>query len=92
MCQVCGTILTNDSGVTPTDDNGCRLPSGHAGPHEFIAKDGLTYQWETDWECDCEHCRSGDGDYCTVYWTASEFRPTKSAQQKPIDPSQMALF
>lgn len=25
-------------------------------------------QWETDWDCLCEHCIQCEGDYCTIYW------------------------
>ena len=67
MATECAVLFVEDYGG-PTDDQGCHLPVGHAGPHEFVAKSGMTYQWETDLECDCEHCRSADGDYCVIYW------------------------
>jgi hypothetical protein len=63
---ICG-ILNYDAPLVK-DVAGCRLPVGHGGPHEFIGSDGATYQWETDWNCDCEHCASAEGDYCTIYW------------------------
>lgn len=65
----CGTMFDAGFGG-PTDRSGCHLPRGHVEPHEFKATDGRTYQWETDWACNCESCRdaeNGDGDYCTIY-------------------------
>lgn len=66
--RVCGVLFSNDLGGVPADDTGCRLQVGHDGPHEFIDASGKAWQWETDWECDCDHCREDDGDYCTIYW------------------------
>lgn len=63
----CDILFTTD-GIGPKDKNGCHLPNGHAEPHEFIAEGGATYQWETDWACDCDHCMRCEGDYCTIYW------------------------
>jgi hypothetical protein len=61
-------ILHGD-GVGPKDKNGCRLPRNHGTePHEFVATDGATYQWETDLSCECDHCMKCEGDYCTIYW------------------------
>ena len=53
-------ILHGDGFGAPEDRDGCRLPDGHKGPHEFKAADGVIYEWETDLECDCEHCMSAD--------------------------------
>lgn len=64
--MICG-ILFPSYGHGPKDEQGCHLEVGHDGPHEFIAKNGDTYRWETDWGCDCEECKSGD-DWCTIYW------------------------
>ncbi len=50
------------------DSSGCLLAEGHQGPHEFKDDRGRLWQWETDMACDCEHCRTCDGDYCTTYW------------------------
>lgn len=64
----CG-ILHGDGFGAPEDQNGCILPVNHGGrPHEYVGGDGVTYQWETDLLCDCEHCMQADGDYCTTYW------------------------
>lgn len=63
----CGLIQTEAVGVK--DPFGCRLPCGHEGPHEFVSTEGEVFQWETDWDCDCEDCMSGEGDFCTVYWS-----------------------
>ncbi len=65
MCD----ILFVEGFCGPTDHKGCHLPRNHAEPHEFVATDGRTYQWETDWECDCDHCMKAEGDYCTTYWS-----------------------
>lgn len=66
--MICGIIHTDGMG-SPPDENGCHLPVNHGGqPHEYVATDGCTYQWETDLECDCNHCMKCDGDYCTTYW------------------------
>lgn len=67
MSHECGTIHT----YGPRDPFGCRLPSDHSGPHEFLGADGVVYQWETDLSCECEDCMQCDGDYCTIYWEAS---------------------
>ena len=65
----CAILFTQGCLADPSDSDGCRLPNGHYGPHEFAAADGRIIQWETDLECTCEHCMEGEGDYCTVYWT-----------------------
>lgn len=62
----CGIVIGRQGGVR--DERGCHLPEGHSGPHEFVSVDGDLYHWETDWECDCDHCRRCEGDYCIVYW------------------------
>jgi hypothetical protein len=66
----CGIL--HGSGPQPPDDHGCILPDNHEGPHEYIARDGVAWQWETNLECDCEWCRRGEGDYCTVYWRKAD--------------------
>ena len=53
------------------DEDGCRRPKGHAEPHEFVDQYGAIVQWETDLECDCDHCMKAEGDYCFTYWTVS---------------------
>lgn len=65
--HVCGIMHGGDS-VGPVDAQGCMLAEGHEGPHEFADQNGRRWLWETDMECDCEHCMRCDGDYCTVYW------------------------
>lgn len=74
----------------PTDDHGCRLPVNHAGPHEFLATDRRVYQWETDWECTCEECMGGDGDFCTTYWPkARVFAFCRSMPGEPLMSAQL---
>lgn len=34
--------------VCLVDYDGCLLPNGHDGPHEFRNHDGQLYQWEYD--------------------------------------------
>lgn len=65
MTNLCAIYLTDAS---VTDHTGCQLPEGHQGAHEFTTSTGHTYNWYTDLECGCEHCRRCEGDYCTVYW------------------------
>lgn len=65
MSAQCGIIYSD---IFIEDKQGCLLPDDHEGPHEFVASDGITYQWETDFECECDHCMSGEGDYCTLFW------------------------
>ena len=67
--RTCG-ILVGQNGLH--DKHGCRLPEGHPGPHEFLGRTGDVYQWETDWDCDCEHCKACEGDYCFLYWQVSD--------------------
>ena len=62
--MICGTLFS-DGHVGPVDKEGCHLVIGHVGPHEFVATDGATYQWESDLECEPCTC---DGDWCSVYW------------------------
>jgi hypothetical protein len=65
---ICG-ILHGDGYGAPDDKDGCILPVNHTGqPHEFVANDGTVYQWETDLECECDHCMRAEGDFCTTYW------------------------
>lgn len=65
MENKCGII--HDFCSAPKDEHGCLLPSNHKGPHEYSSF-GRIYQWETDMDCDCEHCVLAGGDYCTLYW------------------------
>jgi len=69
LLSECGIIFYNDS-TPPHDPSGCRLHYGHEGPHEFVDLKGTLWQWETDLECDCEHCMQCEGDYCSTYWRA----------------------
>lgn len=70
MSNVCGSVVTDLVG--PVDNTGCILEDGHTGPHEFISTDGEHWLWETDMECNCEHCMRCDGDYCFDYWKKPE--------------------
>ncbi len=65
MSHQCGMCLTDAMVV---DLNGCELPDGHPGPHEFKDSKGKVWCWITDLECTCEHCMQCEGDYCTEYW------------------------
>ena len=70
--MICG-ILHGEGIGAPEDRHGCILPVNHGGqPHEYVAPNGEVIQWETDLDCDCDHCMeaadNGDGDYCTIYW------------------------
>jgi hypothetical protein len=67
LFEVCG-IMFDGNGLPPSDSKGCHLSIGHDGPHEFICDEGQTYRWETDFECDCDHCMTAEGDYCSLYW------------------------
>lgn len=67
---LCAIIYTDAVGAK--DPCGCRLPCGHPGPHEFVSVEGEVFQWETDWDCACEDCLSGSGDFCTVYWRVEQ--------------------
>lgn len=70
----CALLLSRDYTPGVHDPHGCVLAVGHAGPHEFVANNDQVWQWETDWECDCESCMN-DGDFCVVYW------PKETSQQ-----------
>jgi hypothetical protein len=71
VAEVCGIIHSNQV-FQPHDDDGCVLPSNHEGPHEFVARDGESWQWETDLSCECEWCMKCEGDYCTTYWRKAD--------------------
>lgn len=64
----CGILFTKFSAIEPTDPEGCVLAMAHDGPHEFKDDRGQDWLWETDWECTCAECMSGDGDLCSIYW------------------------
>ncbi len=64
MCDKC-SILFFDPPFGPIDSEGCYLPNAHNGPHEFKSKTGKIFQWENDYECDCEDL---DECECIVYW------------------------
>ena len=82
----CGIMLSRNLGV-PEDKEGCILPEGHQGSHLSRTNQGLI-GWETDWECDCEHCLRCEGDYCEVYWKHSvKTEPALSADSPPTDHS-----
>jgi hypothetical protein len=83
----------NDT-VQPRDDHGCVLALGHDGPHEFADPNGRRWLWETDLECDCEHCMRCEGDYCTVYWekpTNGVALPAPDLAKKPTVTHLMRL-
>lgn len=65
----CGIIVKN---LGLDDAHGCRLPEAHTGPHEFVTSGGEVTQWETDFNCQCEHCQACEGDYCISYWPKTE--------------------
>jgi hypothetical protein len=60
--------LRSEGHVCTHDEQGCMLPAGHQGAHEFIDASGDPWCWETDLECDCERCAQMDGDFCVTYW------------------------
>lgn len=74
MCGSCSTLFPNHFFGTSAyqDKDGCSLPHGHQGPHRFTAASGVKVEWETDWECECEACEAGDGDWCILYWEVKE--------------------
>lgn len=61
-------VMAGDYLTGPVDRDGCLLPEGHDGPHEFADQHGHRWLWETDLECNCEHCRTCEGDWCVIYW------------------------
>lgn len=63
----CGIMHSNGEPFV-RDHDGCLLADGHEGPHEFADACGRRWLWETDIECDCDHCMQCEGDYCTIYW------------------------
>lgn len=63
----CGVLFPNH-GASPRDENGCRLPHGHDGMHEFVSVRGNVIQWETDMNCNCHCCQQDDSyDWCAIY-------------------------
>lgn len=53
-------------GPLRTDETGCILPSDHEGPHRCTDNHGNSWEWETDWSCECDN--SCDGDWCILMW------------------------
>lgn len=76
------SIIFSDA-TSPVDTEGCHLPQGHDGPHEFVAKDGVVWCWETDLSCNCEHCLECEGDYCSVYWKKPKVADPSRDTPKP---------
>jgi len=86
----CSTLFPSYSLADPSDAEGCRLPNGHAGPHEFVAGDGRVMQWETDWECTCESCMGPDPDFCVTYWQKKRvFAFCRSMPGEPLMRAQL---
>ena len=56
--------------ISPTDFDGCVLPNGHFGPHEFVGSDLHRYTWATDLECKCEDCQSDEVDNWCIVWSS----------------------
>lgn len=66
MSETCSVIFSRFD-ARFNDENGCVLDSGHIGPHKFI-DDKKVVTWETDYECDCDDCKSDDcNDWCILY-------------------------
>lgn len=74
----CAIIFTPFGGCEPVDDQGCIRELGHDGPHLFKGDDGKMWNWETDYGCNCEECKSDDcTEWCKLYWEAKdEHKPT----------------
>lgn len=63
----CGTYFNNDR-IDFEDVTGCLLPEGHEGPHRCNEKYGRTVEWEYDFECGCDDCKTDSwDDMCIVY-------------------------
>lgn len=78
MPYACGIMFPHFGGCELTDKSGCVLHSGHVGPHRFQAEDGQIYDWENDYECDCEDCRSEDSeDWCVIYRRVDKSNTTR---------------
>lgn len=96
MCNECGVMVGRGFMVGVYDDHGCVLPRNHRGPHEFIDREGKRWLWETDLECDCEHCMQCEGDYCILYWEKPadkiELLVQRQGKAPDVDPRQIALF
>ena len=65
----CGICCPSRIGI-PKDENGCILKDGHEGPHKFLTADTII-TWETDLDCNCEDCMSGESfeDNCISFTT-----------------------
>lgn len=68
MHSICGTMHGEGGPVGHPDHNGCILPDGHPGPHEFVSCTGVHWLWTCDLSCTCEQCLEDDEHYCTTYW------------------------
>lgn len=56
----CGSCFNSWLGA-PKDTEGCLLPIGHEGPHEFKDEYGRLYQWQYDVEDDSD-----------IYWSKTQ--------------------
>lgn len=96
MGQLCGILVGSGLIVGADDCHGCLLPLNHKGAHEFVDHNGKHWLWETDLECDCEHCMECSGDYCIIYWpkpvAAAELRARIQKEAPEVDPRQISLF
>lgn len=59
-------------------DCSCILAHGHLKHHIFRVGSNI-FAWETDWDCDCEACQDGDGDYCYDHWEITESQIPKES-------------
>lgn len=65
--KVCGTYFNRDRNDF-YDETGCLLPQGHNGPHRCKEKHGRIVEWEYDFDCGCDDCKTDDfSDMCIVY-------------------------
>jgi len=78
----CGTLFPMNREYSIVDEDGCILDEKECkGNHLFVNKFlkwNVLTEWEYDWECGCEDCRTDNiNDMCIVYSEISNNKVTK---------------
>jgi hypothetical protein len=67
--EICGRYFPCDRNDF-VDSTGCQLAENHDGAHRCIDKHGNTVEWEFDFDCGCEDCRTDNiNDMCIIWRT-----------------------
>ncbi len=69
MDRICGILFDQRSPCEPEDVEGC-VKMGYHEVHEFVCKEGKTWEWEYDYGCLCgctDDIENNPNDVCIIY-------------------------